>query len=755
MADAPFDPLGQLPPLANADAPVVPWSWVPPEWDNPATPPADDPSEIQMPAVDARPPEVKLGMPHDPGPILDQEAAPPPPEVVQVDQPGPFATQPGLGIPVHALDNAVFAPPPPDAISGGDLTPIAPGGNEYQFPDPHSQQLTEDQQARQFAASSPEDQAKALLARQQAEETERNKRIAETNLQDEQKALENHHALKVAQEHARAVTAKLEADAAEEAKRPIGPRDRSTLQGIFGVIAAALGGIVASKTGGPNQALEYMNHVIDREIQTSQANKNARLQDLARRGASNEQLLAQASADHEEAERWRLQMLTRAQNQVATDMQQFDPRGKAAQQLGQMYSAIGAQRVKSLQDFQDKNFKDHVEAMKFAAEQRKAEDEHNKSVLEQRKLAGALGAGGAKETDPQDVLHQPNDFAALGFQAPPAPMSFNGYKKWLETRKLSSEATTGDATLSKEELEHGVGDLQTVDGKPFLAQGSTEAVGKLRDQVAAARNMVRLMDETRAIRTGWTSDTAKSKEWQEIKANWAALKGEAKNLLQLGALSESDYDLVDSFIGSPDPTKWQGRVEGIAKARENIINKTRTALNANAARGKVKFDIPYIAPTPPKATAADTAQKNALHAPSGQDVFDAGMPTPIKGPLEIAHEIENGKPAEVPAQADSLREAGLMGDVPKVDREHIDGLAEQLVSTDKAEREKAAALLQELAGAGKTPTANYARDVLHRHVLNNAQAAVDESLAPQTAVVHEEAPPRPAKEPNKPKKGGR
>jgi hypothetical protein len=93
----------------------------------------------------------------------------------------------------------------------------------------------------------------------------------------------------------------------------------------------------------------------------------------------------------------------------------------------------------------------------------------------------------------------------------------------------------------------------------------------------------------------------------------------------------------------------------------------------------------------------------------------------------------------------------VTGDVPTNDKAHIDMLAAQL--DDPKEREAAGKLLIAIAGGGKTPAANYARQVMQQHVMSKGDAAAELS-GPVTSTAYEEAPPRPAKEPNK-KKGGR
>ncbi len=609
MADAPFDPLGQLPPLVNDEAAIAPWSWVPPEWNDPAAATAPiDPNEIQMDATDARPPQVTLGMPHDPGPSLDADAGlVPPPDPgtdagfqmggaglnplagltpAQETSAGPLPPmQPGLGLPQSVLDNALITAHPEFSRPPGEM---------------HGEQLSVEQRARQFAASSPEEQARTMYARQQAQETEANKRIAQANLQDEQSALEHHHTLKVAQETAAATTKKLEADAAEEAKREAGPKERSTLQEVAGFIAAALGGLMAGKNGGPNQALDYMERVLQRETAASQAAKNARLQELARRGASNQQLLAQAASDHEESERWRQSMYTRAQNQIATDMGQYDPRGKAAIGLGQMYSAIGQQRAKGLQDFQDKSFKDHVEAMKFGAEMRKADDEHGKSQLEQRKLAGQLGGGGAGSGSTKIT---PQQFAAQHPQIPSGqlppdavPRTEKEYAAYFETNRKGGAAAqaTGDVSEGERSRKFGVAGLKNKDGQPWLARNEGDAE-KLATKHHVAREVVSIIDELSAIRdrVGGESSAFNSDEFQRMEVLQNQLIKLAKSGTE-GMSSDEDMNKLAAAAGAKDVTSFRSKAAGLAEAR----SRTQSALNSEfSSKGydgePVSFSNPY------------------------------------------------------------------------------------------------------------------------------------------------------------------
>lgn len=159
----------------------------------------------------------------------------------------------------------------------------------------------------------------------------------------------------------------------------------------------------------------------------------------------------------------------------------------------------------------------------------------------------------------------------------------------IEVAKLNK---AGDAAKAGELQKFGVPGVKNADGTTFVATGSPEGVEKLRTKVSAANTLVSLMDEARRLRTGWTSETAKSKEWQELKANWAAAQGIAKDVLGLGALSGPDMELVNRFIGTDDPTQMRDPTAGIQKARGNVLKLVTNDLKAHGYEGN--FDIADI-----------------------------------------------------------------------------------------------------------------------------------------------------------------
>jgi hypothetical protein len=367
--------------------------------------PVEDPNEIQMPAVDARAPAPTIGFPHDPGPILDQDAAFGSGARANPEMPMPAEQRRPL-VPRHCSRASVsrrqrstarcssyrHRSTRSAAATGRPTCPLAPGGNEAAPPTPHGVELTPEQRAQMFAASSPEDQARQMFAWQDARDapsaSARPRRARGPAAPGrEPRAV----AARAGRGDARAK--QLDADAHAEAQREIDPKWKAgTGKRIAGIIMGIVGGLVQSRSGGPNLGLQLIDQEIERDIEAQKANKAARLQELARRGASNQQLMAFAGDQYAEDEKTRLSTYTRVQNQIASEMQQFDPKGKTAIQLGQMYTQIGQARAKALVDFQDKDFKNRVDALKAASALRKEAAETEKLQLESAKLRGALAA---------------------------------------------------------------------------------------------------------------------------------------------------------------------------------------------------------------------------------------------------------------------------------------------------------------------------------------------------------------------------
>ncbi len=593
--DDPFDPYAPAPPVApwsswddtpwaamgTAPGPLQPGLGIPQ-----AAMPAPPSDEIEMPVDDLRP---NIGFPRvpeaDPGYIempVDDLRASAPPEL----------------------------PPMPDAISGGDATPVAPGG-EVAFPDPTGTQLTDEQRAAQFAAMSPEDRILTERSWLQQRDQETERRLAPDRLADEQQRVQNEAGIRKLRDQHRARMIEIDEQGQKLAAMQVDPEkwwnDRSTGQKIAGFLAAIVGGLVQGRVGGPNSGLAMIENAIERDIDAQKANMAHQRAELQRRGASLEQLAAFDEKQHADAEQFRVAAWTRVQNDVARDMQQWDPRGKTAIENGRIYADMNAKRQEAARAAADAGFKRGLDLLKAQNDAAKTAAEIAKLEAETAKLRGAAGGGGTK---PENVVYAPEYYAQRGLVPPDVPMSEKQYRAWQGLKKGSQDITANQSAtgLSKEERENMVPGVFMADGKtPFVAIGRPEDVSKLRNQVAAARRMISRMDDALRTRTGWSSDVGNSDERKKLQVQWGNVKNDAKELFDLGAITASDVPLIEGSIGTDDPSSWKDPTAGILEARRLLAERVNSKLHAAGWDESLRFEQSAPSTKRPEKSADDRA----------------------------------------------------------------------------------------------------------------------------------------------------
>lgn len=251
---------------------------------------------------------------------------------------------------------------------------------------------------------------------------------------------------------------------------------------------------------------------------------------------------------------------------------------------------------------------------------------------------------------------------------------------------------------------------------PFIAQGTPEGVEKVREVKAAGTNMVGLIDKALRIRTGWTSDTAKSKEWQELQTIWAAAKGEGKNVLGLGALSESDFELLDKYMGTADPTKFKDPTAGMKQARQNILAKVNSQLHAHGLPDDQNWDIPADKLSAPIDDEQEASYRGLLTSRAGQSLTTGYKFGQIGNP---------GAPVERLGQS--------IGDQKIADRT-IDTMQAQLNSSDPGLRERALSHLTSLAQSSKS---DYVRTKAQQALTANVGGKETQPIGPRTSTAQD------------------
>jgi hypothetical protein len=256
--------------------------------------------------------------------------------------------------------------------------------------------------------------------------------------------------------------------------------------------------------------------------------------------------------------------------------------------------------------------------------------------------------------------------------------------------KADQDAIAGQSQgMSKEEAERGIAGLKQSDGRPFIAQGTPEEVGQLRKRVAATKTVVRILDKIDRTRTGWSSDLAKSDEWKQLKTEWAAAKGVAKDVLGLGALSGPDEALIENFLsGGIDPTGMRDPGPGLERARQNMLDMTSDSLETAGYDGK--FNIPKPKLGPAISNPSDERFKRAQQKPMLESLINA-----TAGEVKGKTTAELAKPFVAPGDDPTLDNVVL----PEVRRE-IDALVNAARGDNPAKASEAIEKLGSLVETG-------------------------------------------------------
>lgn len=503
---------------------------------------------------------------------------------------------------------------------------------------------------------------------------------------------ENARRWEQAQRDADQYAAKLDAEAKQLAEMT--PLERmSDGQAIASVVAGIIGGFAGMRQGGgKNLGADTIKAIADSAAQrhVERMQLNAR-----QRGAIGEKRQAAGDA-YRMGDVVRLATYNAALNKIKTDVQQLNPRGAMAERAMQDYAKIDALYADALRQVRDAEAKQKQQQFENELKLGELGVKVGELDLKRQKQAGAGVGKGDKEPHDPAYFQQKYGGTIPTELLPTAPMSEKDFRLHLET------TDKGRAAANKLDARRIVGVMP--DGSDFIARaGDDTTVTKVRDQVTAYKSMVRLIDDARRIRTGWTSDTAKSKEWQELKTIWANAKGKGKNALGLGAMSDSDFALVGEYLGTDDPTRARGVEHAIVKARQLVIQDANDALKSVGYTGK--FDIKDLQERGPTASNEDKELDVVLGTTNTVD--------------------DMGNMLADPAQVALINKwAGLAASAP-----------------DEATRERYVGMLDSAATKAKIKSLRgVAREALLRA---STPSAPTEDVGPSIAVARETAPPEP------------
>lgn len=617
--------------------------------------------------------------------------------------------------PAQPPGSGVTLPPPVPVSDAPFPTPPAPQATPQAAPQPATPMPKTDAELSKVGISG------ALGAQTAAVDkaAEAGARLAETQAQ-EQRAMADAYAARnakiVEQETLRQRAAEekirktqaatLEADQATKAYADH-KVDRSIDHPVLAAISLGLSSIGSSMAGKPGEipALNILLQQMDKKVQLQLADR-AKLKDVATAKTSAIDRVRLAGDDH-----------------VATyNLAMAGETEKAMRKIEEIKARSGSDQVKANADVMLAGLAEkRATLLGGAVERRLALDEQQAQRAQQAKQhAQSLGFSYSQLAETRrhnqateraamaNVAMEAEKLAASGQAAKAKAIAERGMGGVPEIIKDES----GKPVLDKDgnpQLRYGL--MKMADGSTWLPDGGENEVRDLRKLKASTDTLVGLLDEAKRLRTGWTSDTARSAEWQQLQANWAAAKGVAKDVLGLGALSGPDMELVDKFIGTSDPTQLRDPEAGISKARGNIVTMASNRFKASG------YDQDYKIPEFTKPASQNDMDRMVRGLTSN--------PADVKSISAMAGTIKQG----LERAAAGETPPGLSTGVPPQHQAILDTMGKAVASGAGPERQRAVAALQQVIGNPKTLPAvkSYAQDLLN----NVAGADIFQSATPE------------------------
>ncbi len=345
-------------------------------------------------------------------------------------------------------------------------------------------------------------------------------------------------------------------------------------QKIAGVLGAIIGGLVQGRTGSArNAGMDALNDIIARGIDAQKANLANRREGIGlRRGALAEEYARNNDA-YQAAETVRLAALKHADDLLATQQQQYSPRGTTFVKIANLRAQIGAAQQKAVEEHQQKTFDNSIKLQDAARQQQIANE-----TARNNRATTALG------------------YARLAEDK--------------ATRQEAQRARTADKEIERADKaaeRHrqftigGIPKVQTgADGKPVIGPDgkpvvtfdvlrnadkseweaeSPEATRDLRQKATSTEEVVSIIDEIRAIRNrvGGESKLLNSDESQRLEV----LQNRAKLLTKQGTQgmsSDKDMETIEGASGTSDAASWRSQDAKLLEARARTVSSLNTAL---------------------------------------------------------------------------------------------------------------------------------------------------------------------------------
>lgn len=438
-----------------------------------------------------------------------------------------------------------------------------------------------------------------------------------------QKLKDNVEARRLADEKTQIQQDAITKDAIELSKRPIDRRRYFKNQSVIGNIAAAIATIaggLASRGGGPNMGLDYLNKLIDDDINDQkadienerggiQARQNAVAQEFARTGN-----LYQAAETVRQATY--LSVIAKLQAQ----QQNYDPRGQGYIEHGNYIQAARAKAAAAKEAARKTQFDENLKTIKADQDAARIKADKAKAKADQSLAWSRLGLD-KKEFDYKKV----HDREELDVRKAEAAAT-------REAKRAERQHELSIGSLPRVQVdekgvpvtnEKGVpvietGELRQKDGSVFLAPDK-EARKKLADQFVAASSINDIINQVLDIRerVGGESGIMNSDDLQRLQVLERRLGVLAKQGTE-GMSSDADMENLRGSLGAKDISSFRERSAGLAEGRDNTTTAINKALRvANYTGPAITFPNPYT--KGPEESSEDVADRVLLQKPAAGD----------------------------------------------------------------------------------------------------------------------------------------
>jgi hypothetical protein len=269
--------------------------------------------------------------------------------------------------------------------------------------------------------------------------------------------------------------------------------------------------------------------------------------------------------------------------------------------------------------------------------------------------------------------------------------------------------------------------LKNKDGTVFKSPDTHEAA-KLRKQVTAGAEAIRIIDQIKQLREKEGATWFKTDAARQLKGNLAALQLEIKNSAELGVLAGPDMGLIESYLGTGDPTEFDtfGSIEkGLDEARNNLRSKVQRSLETANYTGT--WQPPDLGKVDKTKSDADVAAQMAKDAKTTSEVAKEQGPSSLA--RKVYYPFGGSEDSGAVKRAEESAAAQSDFDLPGVSKEAATGLralGALANGSDEYQADRARQNLAELATKGPTEKRLAAIEVMRNAGMTaEADAAVE------------------------------